>query len=250
MHTEHPFVQRVSRRHRRKSEQRTTAGDVRLFHEAKQLASGIPQLHPLSDQDQRTLSGIYQADSFRDSLFVCLRDRHIAADKVHGRRFVFDLINLGVLGEIEHHRSGASAPCDVKGTRYCPGDIFCPTYLVAPLRDRLGNTHQIDLLKRIAAQELCTYLPGNHDDWRTIYHGIGYTRDGIRGSRPTGNEANTYLARNPGKALRRMSRPLFMTDQNMIQLIPVIVQRIKDRHDRTSRITEQRLHALVLQGTH
>ena len=94
--------------------------------------------------------------------------------------------------------------------------ILCPTNLIAPFGDRLSDTHQINLLKRICSQERSPHLSGNHHNRRTVNHGISNAGDSIRGTGTAGNQTDSHFTRHTGKTLCRMSSSLFVTNQYMI----------------------------------
>ena len=55
---------------------------------------------------------------------------------------------------------------------------------------------------------------------------------------PACHQANTHFSRYTGKTLSCMCSPLFMTNQNVIQSVAMVIQRIKYRHDGATRIAE------------
>ncbi len=94
------------------------------------------------------------------------------------------------------------------------------------------------------------YLTGDTDHRRAVDHGIGKTGYQIGSTRSAGGEHRTDFTGSPCKPLRGVDGTLFMPDKDMRQLIMVIIQRIIDRHDRTSGITKYCGDIFGYQGAH
>ena len=128
------------------------------------------------------------------------------------------------------------------------------TNLIRPLRDRLGHTHEVYLLKGISTQGRDGHLTCNHHNRRGIKHGIGNTRQGISHSGTTGHQGHTDLARDAGIALCGMGSALFVTHQNMVETFLltscIVEERIINGHDAAAWVSEDGLHALGLQRPH
>ena len=251
MHAQHTLVEPVSRRHCRKSQQRTTARNIRLLHKVEQLLLRTAQFHALAHQYKRLLCPVNQGNRLIHTSRVSFRIRIITPDKVDIHRLIIlNQFHLSILCKIQYHRSRTTAACNEKRPCHCPGHVFGTADLIAPLRNRLCHTHQVDLLKRIRTQESCAHLTGNDHHWRTVNHGIRNPRNGIGSPRSAGHQTNPYLTRNTCKSLCRMSRTLLMTYQYMIQRSAMVIKRIEHRHNGSARITEQRLYSGMLQRPH
>ena len=250
VHTQHAFVQRMSRGQCGKPQQRTSCRHIRLFDESTQFVLRIAEFHSLPHQYQRTLRRIYQFGGLSYGFRFHFGHRQITAYIIHFDRRVFRLIHLGILGKIQYHRTGTSAPCDIESAGHRPCHIFRTANLVTPLRDRLRNAYQIHFLKGIRSEKSRSHLSGNDNNRRAVYHGICNTCNGIRSARTAGNQTYADLARHTCKALCGMSSPLFVANQDVIQILPVIVQGIEYRHDAATRITENGLYSLMLQRAH
>ena len=161
---------------------------------------------------------------------------------------------LSILGEVEHHRTWTSATGDIERTTHSPGDILSMTNLITPLRDRLGHTHEVYLLKSICSQSSDGHLTSYHHNRRRIQHGIGHTRQRVRGTRTTCYQRHTNLATYSGKALCRMGSSLFVAHQYMVERFlvssRVVVEGIVNGHNRTAWVSEDGLHPLGLQCQH
>ena len=162
VHTQHTNIKRMGRRQCREAQHRSTSRDIGLFEEAHQFLLGISQFHTLSYQCQWFLGVIDEFGSFTHSLHVKLRVSHIRTDKVYLLRFELHHLCLGILREVEHHRTRTTTTGDIERTTDGPCNIFGMTYLITPFGDRLGHTHKVYLLEGIRSQCSDGHLTGNH----------------------------------------------------------------------------------------
>ena len=216
VHTQHTFIEPVVGRQSRKSQQSASARHIGFLDKGTQFILCITKLHSLTDQNQWFTSTVYQFGSFLKTLFIRVGLRIITTDKIKPHRFIVHHFYLSILGKVQHNRTGTSASGNIKSACHCPSHILCPTNLIAPFGDRLSDTHQINLLKRICSQERSPHLSGNHHNRRTVNHGISNAGDSIRGTGTAGNQTDSHFTRHAGKTLCRMSSSLFVTNQYMI----------------------------------
>ena len=179
VHAQHAFVERVVGGYRREPQQGTAHRYVGLLGQAHQLLLGIGDKHPLAGQYERFARLIDEAGS---CLYLVGLDGGvgvIAANELAGLIFIFGQSRLGIFGDVEHNRSRTAGPGDVEGAGYGPGNLAAVAYLVAPFRDRLGDTYHIGLLEGIGAQERRAHLPGDDDERRAVHHGVRQAGDDI-----------------------------------------------------------------------
>ena len=150
-------------------------------------------------------------------LRIQFRIRHIRTHKIDLTGLPVDLLDLGILGKVEHHRTGTTRTGDVERTAHCPRHILSMTDLVTPLRDRLRHTHEVDLLESIGTEGTDGHLTGNDHDRCGVEHGIGHTCQRVGDTRTTGHQGNAYLSRDTGIALGSMGGSLFMTHEDMVE---------------------------------
>ena len=239
MHPEETFVQRIVRRQGRQAQQSTGRRYVGLFEKSLQLLLRTGQDDPLPDECQRPFRRVDEAGGLVQAGGVGLGHGLVAADEGAGPVGELRLLHLRVLGEVEHHRAGPSAAGDVEGPRHRPGHVLGAAYLVRPLGDGLRDAHHVNLLEGIRAQHGRGHLPGDDHHGRAVQHGIAHAGNHVRSPRPGGDQAHAHPARSPCVALSRVHRPLFVARKHVVQLVPVVVQRVEHRDDLPARIAEQ-----------
>ena len=254
MHAQHTHIQRMVGGQSAQSQHRAAGGNISFLQECLQLFLRIAQLNALTNQSQRALGIVDQLGSLAHSIHIQLGISHIAAYEVHLLRLPLHLLDLSIAGEVEHHRAWPTAAGNIESTADGPGNILSTAYLVAPLRNRLSQAHQIHLLKRIRTQCRDGHLSGYHHDGSRVEHGIGHARQRIRGTGTTGHQSHTHLAADAGIALGSMHGSLLMANQYMVETLlqssSVVEQRIIRGHDGAARVSEDSLHPLGLQSTH
>ena len=214
----------------------------------------ITQFHTLTYEGQRFLGIVNQFSSLAHSLLIQFRIRHIRTDVVALHGLPVDLLNLCILGKVEHHRTRAPCAGNIKRTTHGPSHVVSMTNLIAPLGDRLRHTYEIDLLEEVSTQGACRHLTSNHHDGRRIHHGIGNTRQRVGNTRTTGNQYHAHLTAHASIALSSMGSTLFVAHQYMVETFLlascIVKKRIVCRHNRASRVSEDGLHPLSLQSPH
>ena len=210
-------------RYGRKSQQSAATRHIGFFYKCTQLILRIAQLYALPHQYQWSSGIVYQFGSLLKRFLVRVRFRIITADKVKLHRFIIHHLHLRILGKIQNDWAGASAFSYIESTCYGPGHIFRTTDLVTPFSYRLSHAHQIHLLKSIRAQERGPHLSGNHHDRSAVNHGIGNAGNGICRTGTASHQTDTNLTGYTGKSLCCMGSSLFMTDQYMVQCIPMMI---------------------------
>ena len=128
------------------------------------------------------------------------------------------------------------------------------TYLVAPFRDRLRHTYEVDLLEGICSQGSDRYLTGN-DHYRCgVEHGICHTRQGVCCTRTTGNQCHTYITTHPCKAFCGMCGSLLVANKYMVECFflasGIVIQGIIYRHDTAAWIAKDGFHPFGFQCQH
>ena len=254
VHAQHTDVQRMVGGQGGESEHRTACRDIGFLEEGLQFALGITQFHALPHECQGLLGVVDELGSLAHSLGIELGIRHVGTDEVDLLRIVVDLLHLGVLGKVEHHRTGTACTGDVEGTTDGPRHVFGVTDLITPLRDGLRHTHEVHLLESVGTEGRDGHLSGNDDDWRGVEHRIGNTREGVRHTRTAGDQGHTHLTGYTGIALGSVGGALLVAHQNMVETFLlascVVEERVIDGHNAATGVAEDGLHALSLQRPH
>src|SRR5690606_3832680 len=244
VHAEEAHVIGMVGRETAQPQQRTRYGYAGLFGERLQFFGCPGKQYALPGQDIRTFRLV---DQFRCSLHLRHLQRRLRAIRADARTFLvgerLDQFVLSILCDIDKHGSGASAVSDVKRPRYRGGDVLSFGYLNVPLGDRYCGVDHVGFLERIRTQQVRKLLADVADDRRGIDQRVGKACDEVGCSGTGGGKHHTGFSRCAGKSLRRMDSALLMPDQDMIESVGVVVQRIVYRHDGAAGVTKDGLHA-------
>ena len=136
-----------------------------------------------------------------------------------------------VLGDVHEHRARSPAPRDVESFLQYPAKILAVGDQVVVLGDRARDSHDIGFLEGVIADHVARHLPGEHDERHRVEIGGRQPGHRVGGARSARHQAHAYASGGPGVAVRRMHRPLFVTDQDEPEP-PFAVQRVEHRdHD-------------------
>ena len=254
VHAQHAHVQRMVGGQCRESEHRAACRNARFLEESLQFFLRIAEFHALPHESKRLLGRVNHLCRLTHSILVEFRICHVRTHEIDLLCMEIDHLGLRVLGEVEHHRTRATAACDVERTAYRPRDVLGMAYLVTPLAYRLGNTHEVNLLKGICSQCSDGHLSGNHHNRSGVHHGIGNARESVCCTRTTGDKRHTHLAADTCIALGSVCCALLMSHKYMVEAFllatSIVVKGIINGHDGTAGIAEDGLHPFCLQGTH
>ena len=152
-----------------------------------------------------------------------------------------------VLGQIDHHRSGAAMGGDVKRLVQDAGKVIDVLDQVVVLGAGSGDTRGIGLLEGVVADQRRRHLAGDADDRDAIHQGVGETGDRIGGAGARCHQDHARLARRTGVTFRRVHGRLLVPGQHVPQAVLFVDFIVKGKSD-TAGIAENHLHALVLEG--
>ena len=254
VHAEHTHVERVVARQGRKAEQGSAGRDICLLEEFDEFIMCTAKLYSMPHEGEWFLGIVDEFGSFSHRLFIYRRIRVVRCNLLTFHWFPLACSHLRILCKVEHHRSRTSAAGDVESTAHSPCHILGTAYLVRPLGDWLGNTHEVYLLESIGTQGTYAYLSGDDYDWCRIHHGISDAGQCISSSRTTSDKSDAHFAADSGITLCSVSSSLLVTYQYVVKHLlftsRVTVQCIKHWHDAAARITEDGFNILVFQGAH
>ena len=182
-------------------------------------------------QNERFTGAVNELYGIIDLALNGVWGRYVAAHILNCGGLELNLLHLGSLGEVKHHGARTARACNIKGACHCPGDIIGAAYLIAPLGDRLGYTHQVNLLEGIGTQGIGSHLAGNHHDGGAVKHGIADAGDGVGGAGAAGHDGHTCAARYAGVTLCGMGGSLLVTHQYLVQVCAVAVECIEHLDD-------------------
>src|SRR5688572_25886231 len=123
---------------------------------------------------------------------------------------VIKYLQLCILGNVNHYRSGSSAFCNVKSFGQYMWYLSSVGNLVIPFSHRRGDIDHIRFLECICSQQMCKYLPGDANYRSGVNHCIGKPRNEVSGTGSARGKNYTYFARRSCIALRCMYSALLM----------------------------------------
>ena len=125
--------------------------------------------------------------------------------------------------------------------------VLGPAHHEAVLHDGPRDTDHVGFLEGILTDQVRSHLAGKHDHRNRVHIGGGDTCHGIGGARAGGHQYHARLASCARIAIRRMGGRLLMAHQHVGHLA-VLEQRIVDVQYGSTRVAENVLNALVLEG--
>ena len=250
VHAEHAHVERMAGGQSRKTEERASGRCSCFFDEGPQFFACVAQFNALSDKHQWALGLVDQFGGFFNAGAAGGRHRHIAAYVVNFRRHVCCLFRLCALREIEHHGARTAAACDVECAAHGPGHVFGGAYLVGPFADGLHHVDHIAFLEGVRAEHLCGNLPCDDNNRRAVHHGVGHAGDRVGGSRTARDQAYANFTADTREAFSGVGGSLFVTHENVVEAVAVVIECIIHRHDGASGIAEKRFHPFVNERAH
>ena len=100
------------------------------------------------------------------------------------------------------------------------------------------------------SQHLCAYLSHDNHNGRAVHHGIGYASNGVGGTRTACYKTYSHTAAHTGIAFGSVGGGLFVTHEDMVQAVAIVVKGIVNRHDGTAGIAEKCFHTFGHKRTH
>ena len=124
---------------------------------------------------------------------------------------------LGRLAQVHYYRAGPSRAGDVVGLGHDPGNVLGFGHQIGVFGHRVGDAHDVGLLKGIGANGVHTHLAGHHYQGHRVHHGIGYGGDHVCGPGARGHQADPHLARGDGIALGCVPGGLLVAGQREVE---------------------------------
>jgi hypothetical protein len=156
----------------------------------------------------------------------------IPADKGLVRIFELRGAHQHVLGQVDQDGAGPPASGDIESLLQDAGEFLHVLGKIIVLRARARDPYDVSLLEGVIADQRGCHLTGEDNQGDGIHIGRGNACDGIRGSRPRGDEGDPDLPCSPAISVGRMDRRLLVTDQDLTE--GGMVELIKKRKDRSS----------------
>ncbi len=153
---------------------------------------------------------------------------------------------LRVLGDVDQHRAGAAGERDLEGLAHGGRDVFGAGHQEVVLGDRQRDAGDVDLLKRVAAEDLGRHLAGDADDRDGVQHGGGDAGDEVRRAGAAGGHADADPARGARVAVGHVRGALLVAHENVVD--GELAQRVVDGQDGAAGIAEDGGDALAGEG--
>ena len=158
---------------------------------------------------------------------------------------IIQLLRKDVLGNVDCNRSRTPRARDEKGFFQHLRQILRRLHEVVVLRDRCRDATDVRLLEGILADVGIADLPRDTDERDRIHVRRRDARHEVRAAGAGRRQAHADLARRTRIAVRRMSRSLLVTHEDMGKLLRV--NRIIEVKHRAARIAENNAHTLLAQ---
>ncbi len=246
VHARHAQRKRVRTGESAQTQQCAGHGRLCAFGEFQHLAHGAADEDAVTGQDDRPLGGV---DQFQRGLQIRRHGAQVGpiAGDLHRTVIVFpfDLGHLGILGNIDQHRSRPAGRGDKKGFFDGRGDFAGVRDQVIVLGDGKGDAGNIRFLKSIIADQRADHLPGEKNHRDGIHLGGGNARDQVGGAGAGSGQRYTHQSRGAGVAVGHVRSTLFVAGQYMVNR--TFHQGIVDGQGRAAGIAEHHFHLLVFQ---
>ena len=229
------------------TEKRHHDGDLRLLNEIAKPPCRTRKRHAAAREYERALRSAQDLRSVLE-LFRAYRVSRGTRRKLDRRviPYIVAFTLLRVLRDVDEHGTGTAAFGDMERLFDGRGNVLGLGNQKIVLRDRKGDACDVCFLKRICTDDTARNLPCNKDDGRRIEHRRGYPRDEIRGTWARGRDRDAGTPGSTPKAVGHVRRALLVPHENVMDTR--IEQGIIDRQNRATRIAEDRLDPLVLEG--
>ena len=263
MHADQARGQLIAAAEAARAHQRDGDGGVDLIGKGFKFDVRAAAHHAAAADQQRLLGFVDHLDQAVDVAVIRLRRAEVLGGALHQlaqpaagavlaarQRRILREFGGDVLGNVQQHRAGAAAARDGERLADGVGQFIDAAHEVVALRDRHRHAGDVDLLKRVLAQQARADVAGDAHDGRGVHIGGGDAGDQVRRARAGRREADAHLARRARIAVRRVAGALFVRGQDVPDAAIVIVQFIVHIQDRAARISENRIDPLLDQALH
>ena len=243
MHAQHAQELRITRRIGAQPHEGQCARRAQHIYDGAQFPAGIARNDATTRINVRPLGILQQLQRLPDLARVPLLGRVVAAH--------FQFLRIAapggflegyVLGNIHHHRPGASAARNVEGPLDDRRNFLRRIDQEIVFDDGARDTHRIAFLEGILPDQAGRHLARNNHHRNAIHIGGGNTCDGIGQTRPRGDDRHAHLASGPCKSISGMHGRLLVSHQYVTDFF-LLVQRIVDVEHGTARIAPDLIDA-------
>ena len=133
----------------------------------------------------------------------------------------------------------------VKNTR----QILGAAHSIIVLGDWQRDAGDVGLLKGVFPEYRARHLTGDRDERRTIHPGVGDRSDEVGRAGSTGRDADTGFSGGARVTFGGVPGTLFVTAEDVTQVIAILPHRVVKRHDRAAGNAEHHFDILAQQGS-
>jgi hypothetical protein len=196
--------------------------------------------------EDRLLGRGHQRHGLTDRINVRLERRLVGAVGDAGGLDVEALLELDVLRDVDHHRTGTARGRDLESLVQDARQVGDVLHQPVMLGARPGDADGIAFLERVGADQMGRDLTRENHDRDRVEQRIGKPGHRIGGAGARGHQRNAAFAGRTGITLGGMHGALLVTDQNVDEIVGG-EQRIVNRQYRAAGIAENVLNTVVLE---
>ena len=242
VHAHHAEIHRIGSREAADAEKRHGDGNVAGADELLESVHRAGKHDAVAGQNQRALGGVEQFDgAIEFGLIVIIAHALLRKLRSGGIPIEFAGRLLGVFGDVDENRAGASGIGDDEGFANGARDVFGARDDHVVLGDRHGDAGDVDFLEGVGAEQLAADLAGDADDGRRIEHGGGDAGDHVGCAGAAGGHGDADAAAGARVAVGHVRGALFVAHENVVEL--GFAEGVVDGKNRAAGISENMLHA-------
>ena len=153
---------------------------------------------------------------------------------------------MRVFGDVDEDGAGAARLRDLERLADSGGDVFGAGDEVVVLGDGQGDAGDVDLLKRVGAEDLAADLSGDRHNGNAVEHGGGDAGDEVGGAGAAGGDADADLAGGAGVAVGHVGGALLVADEDVVD--GELAQGVVGGEDGSAGVAEDLVHAFAGEG--
>ncbi len=148
-----------------------------------------------------------------------------------------------VFGDVDEHGAGTAGLRDLECFADGGGDVFGAGDEVVVLGDGQGDAGDVDLLKRVGAEDFAADLACDRHNGNAIEHGGGNAGDEIGGAGAGGGDTDADFTGGTGVAVGHVRGALLVADENVMD--GELAQGVVGGEDGSARVAEDFVHAFA-----
>jgi hypothetical protein len=152
---------------------------------------------------------------------------------------------LRVLGDVDEHRSRPPTRGKVERLAEDVWQLGGVRHEVIVLRDRHGDSSDVDFLKCVLSQQGTRHLSGDRDERRGVHPGVGDGRHEIRCAGSTRGDTHAHATGRARIPLGGVAGTLLVPAEHVMQPVAVARERMVEGHDRAAGNPKDHIDALA-----